>query len=473
MNIIVTQVYRNYILLLLFILILCNSSIVIAQLEISYPHLALSADGRYLAFDANLYEEFHDDVFRLDRQTGIMEFVSLAHDGTQSNGSSIMLKISNDGQFVLFSSYATNLLETKIESRSRYDLENLYIRDMRKQHTYLVNVDMGGNKLSEATYGFTFVALSGNAMNIAFTAFDKPKDGKEQIYLQEWQSQREIVIPGFIASDLSKDGRYLLFTDFVQGLFRYDSQLKVVDFVNISIDSKSQNGLICQWNKISDNGRFVCFTSDADNLVADDKNGFFDVFVRDMEKMITTRVSVSTNGCEGNGPSGSDIVDMSADGRFIVFDSKATNLVKKDGNKRSDYFLHDTHTRQTTMISLQTNGKQFTTGPNEGNVSISADGKYIVFAKSADLYDEDLGYVDVIADNKLVPFIGPPDLYIYNVQKKRTTRVNISTKKPVNNFNANIFYPPFAHANSQPSSFFEFYLLPKSICLAWLEDKVM
>ena len=84
---------------------------------------------------------------------------------------------------------------------------------------------------------------------------------------------------------------------------------------------------------ISNNGRFVVFASDATNLVPNDTNGKTDVFVFDVETEVMERVSVASNGVEGNGVSGfDDLAGVSNDGRYVVFSSEATNLVADDTN---------------------------------------------------------------------------------------------------------------------------------------------
>ncbi len=88
---------------------------------------------------------------------------------------------------------------------------------------------------------------------------------------------------------------------------------------------------------ISAGGRFVAFDSEASNLVAGDANGSFDVFVRDRRTGTTTRMSLSSAGAEGNG--GSFVPSISADGRFVAFLSGASNLVAGDLNGSFDVFV--------------------------------------------------------------------------------------------------------------------------------------
>jgi Tol biopolymer transport system component len=126
---------------------------------------------------------------------------------------------------------------------------------------------------------------------------------------------------------------------------------------------------------ISADGRFVAFASTATNLVRGDNNGVTDIFVRDRQTGVTTRVSVSSAGAEANGVSGSP--SISADGRYVVFESRATNLVSGDTNGFQDIFLRDLVTGQTTRVNspspwTQANG-------DSGSPVISADGTHIAF----------------------------------------------------------------------------------------------
>ena len=130
---------------------------------------------------------------------------------------------------------------------------------------------------------------------------------------------------------------------------------------------------------ISADGRYIVFNSRASNLVPGDTNGMSDIFIHDMHTRQTMRVSVDSNGIQGNGDSYRPVV--TADGRYIAFDSNASNLVDGDTNGVGDVFVHDRQTGVTVRVSVHSTGTQ-------GNVtslwpSISANGRYIAFFSSA------------------------------------------------------------------------------------------
>jgi Tol biopolymer transport system component len=150
--------------------------------------------------------------------------------------------------------------------------------------------------------------------------------------------------------------------------------------VRVSVGNAGQqaNGT-SSWAAPSASGRVVAFTSDASNLVAADSNACADIFVRDLQQMTTTRVSVSGLGAQANGQS--EIPGISGDGRFVIFVSPATNLVPGDTNGVSDVFMHDRVTGAMSRISVDSAGTQ--ANGTSFDATISADGRYIAFTSLA------------------------------------------------------------------------------------------
>jgi Tol biopolymer transport system component len=126
---------------------------------------------------------------------------------------------------------------------------------------------------------------------------------------------------------------------------------------------------------MSAGGRFIAFESDATNLIPGDTNGSRDVFVRDRKTGTTTRVSVGTGGVQGDGDS--IYPSISADGRLVAFTSYATNLVPGDTNGGPDVFVRDRKTGTTRRVSLGPGGVQGDVG--SGRLAISADGRFVTF----------------------------------------------------------------------------------------------
>lgn len=157
---------------------------------------------------------------------------------------------------------------------------------------------------------------------------------------------------------------------------------QVIERVSVSSGGAQGDGesrlSSARW-QVSDDGRYVVFESDASNLVADDANGVTDVFVRDLELRTTTRVSVSTDGSEADGPSTFPVI--SGGGRYVAFNSAATNLVEGDTNAARDIFVRDLLTGQTTRINLSVDGGEADEGSS--TPSLNYDGRSVAFASSA------------------------------------------------------------------------------------------
>jgi Tol biopolymer transport system component len=152
---------------------------------------------------------------------------------------------------------------------------------------------------------------------------------------------------------------------------------------------------------ISGDGRYVAFASSATNLVADDTNEEYDIFVHDTVDRTTTRVSVASTGDQGVG--GSSLgASISADGRYVAFYSDASNLVADDTNGRSDVFVHDTVNGTTTRVSVASTGDQGVGGPSL-DPSISGDGRYVAFRSSANnlVANDTNGLTDVFLHDKV------------------------------------------------------------------------
>ncbi|HEX2177643.1 MAG TPA: CARDB domain-containing protein [Nocardioidaceae bacterium] len=156
----------------------------------------------------------------------------------------------------------------------------------------------------------------------------------------------------------------------------------VTDQVSVSSAEEDGNGSVFDAEpSISADGRYVVFASDADNLVPDDTNDAVDVFVRDRLSGTTERVSVTSNGKEGELGAGSSLgvgQSITADGRYVTFSSTA-DLAAGDNDPDSDVFVHDRTTGETTRVSVASDGTEASgQGP-----SISDDGRIVAFVSDS------------------------------------------------------------------------------------------
>src|SRR5438046_847770 len=133
--------------------------------------------------------------------------------------------------------------------------------------------------------------------------------------------------------------------------------------VSVASGGTTEGNATSLGSALSADGRFVAFHSAATNLVAGDTNGTTDVFVHDRQTGMTERVSVASDGTQGN--NASSYPALSADGRLVAFDSAATDLVAGDTNGASDVFVHDRQAGTTARVSAPAAGTQGS-GPSTG-----------------------------------------------------------------------------------------------------------
>jgi Tol biopolymer transport system component len=311
--------------------------------------------------------------------------VSRAVGGGQADGHSWRATISGDGRFVAFDSQADNLVPGD---------------------TNLVTVP--GPSPEEPSYTY-------NAADVF--VFDRQTGLTERVSVATdgTQGNRESEV-----SFISTDGRWVVFqseadnlvaddTNGMTDVFVHDRQTGVTELVSLGIDGAQGNGKSLP-RGISAGGRYVLFNSSADNLVPGDTNGARDLFVRDRANGSVERVSVGYDGEQADKDSWGGA--MSADGRFVVFQSSASNLVPGDTNGADDIFVHDREKGTTERVSVSKAGKGGNHSSYEG--SISADGRYVAFMSSA---------------TNLVPGDTSSlrnDVFLYDRKQKTIQRVSIS-----------------------------------------------
>jgi Tol biopolymer transport system component len=181
--------------------------------------------------------------------------------------------------------------------------------------------------------------------------------------------------------------------------------------VDLAADGGRPNDRAYGGDSVSADGRYVAFTSFASNLVSGDTNGWLDVFVRDTQTGTTQLVSVSSTGVEGNAPSSEP--SISADGRYIAFESRASNLVPNDTNEINDVFVRDLQAGTTTRVSVTAQGAQGGWHDRSTAPSISVDGRYVAFESEAALVPADTEH--------------RADVYVYDRVTATPERVSVSS----------------------------------------------
>ena len=191
------------------------------------------------------------------------------------------------------------------------------------------------------------------------------------------------------AGGVSENGRYATFEDIANNLvpndtnntedvFVFDNTLRNLSRVSVSSAGAQGNGG-SRGPSISADGQLIVFHSGASNLVVGDTNNYTDVFLHDQRTGVTTRISLSSSGVEGNEDSEAAVI--SPDGGFVTFRSRANNLVVGDTNGAEDVFVRDLRAGTTTRVSVSTGGQQGNRGSNTG--SLSAYGNFVAFHSDA------------------------------------------------------------------------------------------
>jgi Tol biopolymer transport system component len=264
---------------------------------------AISPDGRYVAFESTAPlvagdSNSQSDIFVRDRQNGTTVRASVSDSEAQAMGASFFPSISDNGNLVSFLSTANNLTAADLAPQA-----DIFVRDLSAGTTTLVSVssaEIQGNAQSESS------AISGNGQFVVFIA------GADNLVPDDTN-------PSYDA-------------------FLRDLTAGTTERVSIADDEAQMLGGNASEPAITPDGRFIAFHTPAYNLVADDSNGYRDVFVRDRQLGTTERVSVTTAGAqvahESFDPS------ISGDGGVVAFDSESPDLVGDDTNDNSDVFVH-------------------------------------------------------------------------------------------------------------------------------------
>ena len=298
---------------------------------------------------------------------------SIGNGGRQGTADSGSPSLSATGRFVAFSS------EAPLVPGDTNGTWDVYLRDVQAGTTRRVSVSTGGAQGNATSGVFGPASVSGNGRYVAF------------------ESAATNLVPGD--------------TNNVTDIFVRDTQRGTT--VRASVPSAGGQG-----NNFSDepamsaDGRYVAFESAASNLVPGDSNGVNDVFVRDLQRGGTRRVSVGAGGTQPNGLS--DVPEISADGRYVAFESAARNLVPHDTNSANDVFVRDLTAGTTRRVSVSSSGVQGNDDSGVyGSPTLSADGGTVVFESAA---------------SNLVPgdTNGALDVFARDLRHGRTVRVSVT-----------------------------------------------
>jgi Tol biopolymer transport system component len=372
---------------------------------------SISADGRYVVFSSVASitggdNAHHANVFLRDRQTGTTTLISTPGAGVYGNDDSLDPSISRDGRFIAFDSKASNLVAG--DTNTRWDV---YVYDTVGATLTLASV--GTLPEGAQSKDSTLPALSADGRYVAFLSNSEDLVASETnlfhgIYVRDTTTGTTTRVSqaaggGLLLTDLTRgpsisaDGRYVGYATDASNVvvgdsngsadaFLYDRTANTTTRVSLGQAGVQANGA-SQVPQLSADDRYAVFASDATNLVAGDTNAVTDVFVRDLTAGTTARVSVGNDGSQANAASSGP--SLSSDGNRVLFTSAASNLVVGDTNAQPDAFVRYLGTGETIRVSVAAG--QLATGATAG--AISGNGLVALFTTADALAPTDVNTV--------------------------------------------------------------------------------
>jgi hypothetical protein len=359
----------------------------------------ISADGRFVAFESRASDlvandtNGHSDVFVRDMQTGVTTLVSLNAAGAGGgNGDSTRAIISADGRVVSYESAASDLV-----ANDNNQSDDVFARDLTGGPTVLVSVNGAGT-------------ASGN--NRSFRAGRGTGDG---FFRRAISDDGRVVVFESLATDLTN----LSDTNGKSDVFARDLVSRTTSLVSANTAGTASGNRESYHPTVSANGRVVVFETLATNLIPNDTNDVQDLLSRNLQTNVTVAVNINRFGNLSNAAAAAGNADLSADGRFVAFQSAADDLVANDTNKNSrfrftDVFVRDMQAGVTTLVSVNSAG---TDSGDEVSFqpAISGDGRYVAFLSSSRNLDGDV-----------VKIVDSIDLYVRDMQAGKTRTITVS-----------------------------------------------
>ncbi len=322
---------------------------------------SISPAGRYVAFGSvasNLAPGDDNgllDVYLRDLQTGTTELISVSSSGEVGNAESFSADVSVDGRYVAFASWSSNL-----DPSDGFDGSDIFVRDRVTGTTEIVSITSTEEPANLTSFA---PSISGDGR---FVAFDSDADNLDEDDDNLWADvfvrdrslgTTELVSvnsagvtgrKGGVDPEITPDGRYVAFstqsklvpedTNRVIDAYVHDLQTGETTLASFGFAAPGDGESFA--TGISDDGRFISISSSATNLVRHDTNADWDYFRVDVQAGRTLRASVSSAAEQAEGDKGVYIrSSISGDGRFVVFESSASNLVRMDTNGVYDVFV--------------------------------------------------------------------------------------------------------------------------------------
>ena len=364
----------------------------------------------------------------------------------ESNGTSVNPSISGDGRYIVFESDASNLIQNDTNNAT-----DVFLVDTLTDTTERVSIGING---SETNGGSTNPVISANGRYVTFESFasnlvNNDSNGVIDIFVYDRTSGLTTRVSvdstgaearsHSFSPSISENGQLVAYYSLATNLVAGDTNRSIDVFVHdtttgtterVSVDSNGNQGNMDSWQpQISANGQLVTFSSNASNLVANDTNGMQDVFLFDRQSGSAALVSMAPGGQASNGRSAYPAV--SGDGNYLAFESNATNLVLNDTNGETDIFVFDRNLGSVSRVSNAITGGD-SDGPSY-QPAISQDGRFVsFFTYASNLVESDTNQLE--------------DVYVFDQQNGNMELLtNTQDGQPANNSTFN----PSLNANGQ------------------------
>jgi Tol biopolymer transport system component len=361
--------------------------------------------------------------------------VDLSSAGVQAAGSSSQAVLSASGRYVAFVSRAANLV-----AHDRNRLPDVFVRDVHMSSTSRASISSRGVE-SDGASGKPSISADGRIVAFPSAATNLvagDRNGFQDVFVRDRATgTTERVSAGpkgeangaSLASLVSADGRVVAYSSDASNLVPDDRNGALDVFLTRTADRRTTRVSVGElgesWDRseassIDADGRVVAFRSFAPNLVLDDWNGLADVFVHDRGSAWTERVNVSTVGKEADGATFRGM--LSGDGRYVGFRSRADNLVPGDTNDALDVFVRDRLTGMTRRVSVASDGTEADASGFDhawrasffmSRPFLSANGRYAAFTSRAP---------NLVEDDRNEK----ADVFVHDLWTGRTIRVSLT-----------------------------------------------
>lgn len=320
--------------------------------------------------------------------SGPFTLISVGVDGSPANNWFVDPAISADGRYIAFRSAASNLV---LNDTNGY--VDVFVYDRETSQTVRVSVASDGTEANAFSACPPSISANGR-----YVAFDSRADnlvaddtnGIPDNFVHDRETGTTTRITVLHDSPQSRnycpivtaDGHFILFSSTANSnsftaIFIYNIETGETEPLSVKAQGTQANGQVFV-NAASADGRYIVFRSNASNLVMGDRNEHYDIFVNDRETGQTSRVSIRSDGGEANSESYGPAI--SGDGRYVIFGSFADNLIDNDFDESGDVFVHDRQTGQTFRISELPEDAQLQDEARSSSTgTISSDGRYAAF----------------------------------------------------------------------------------------------